>query len=181
MINKPKAKSLKCKIKTQSLKFLVLNFSFALFALYSVLLAPQVYAQSIPSSELISNAKEYDGKIVTYTGEAIGDVMVRGSYAWININDGENAIGVWLTKDLIGCIKYTGNYKTMGDRLEVAGIFHRSCPEHGADLDIHAQGIKILAAGQETPEIIQGHKAGLALLLVGLLCLVLISRRLKVR
>jgi len=31
--------------------------------------------------------------------------MVRGDFAWVNVNDGENAIGVWLSKELAGEIK----------------------------------------------------------------------------
>lgn len=96
------------------------------------------YAPPLSSTELINNAKEYDGKSVVYTGEVIGDVMVRGDFVWVNLNDGENAIGIWLDKETAKEIQFTGSYRAKGDRLEVTGVFHRACIQHGGDLDIHA-------------------------------------------
>ena len=54
------------------------------------------YAQTPTSLELINNAKQYDGKTVNYKGEVIGEVMVRGDYAWLHVNDGTIAIGIWV-------------------------------------------------------------------------------------
>ena len=69
------------------------------------------FAQPVSSTELINSAKQYDGKTVVYTGEVIGDIMIRGDYAWINLWDGKNAIGIWVRKDLVKDITYTGSYK----------------------------------------------------------------------
>ena len=44
--------------------------------------------------------------------------MVRGEYAWINVNDEKNAIGIWIKKELIKDILYTGSYKAKGDLVE---------------------------------------------------------------
>jgi hypothetical protein len=73
------------------------------------------YAQQISSTELINNAGEYDGKSVVYVGEAVGDVMVRGDFVWVNVNDGKNAIGVWMSKELAKEIRFTGSYHSKGD------------------------------------------------------------------
>lgn len=105
-------------------------------------------AQTISSAELIAHPQDFDGKIITYAGEAIGDVMRRGDHAWINISDGANAIGVWATSVLAARITATGNFKQTGDTVEVTGIFNRSCVEHGGDLDIHARELRIIAAGK---------------------------------
>jgi len=112
-----------------------------------VFFASPSYAQTVSSLELINNAKQYDGKTVTYQGEAIGDIMARGEHAWINLNDGYTAIGVWVRKNDIKDIAYLGNYRAKGDIIEVSGIFNRSCPEHGGDLDIHAREIKKIIPG----------------------------------
>ena len=85
----------------------------------------EAYAQSISSADLISEAKQYDSKIVNYRGEVIGDIMIRGQYAWLNINDGQNAIGIWATKNLIKNIEYKGSYGSKGDVVEVIGFFHQ--------------------------------------------------------
>jgi hypothetical protein len=139
------------------------------------------FAEPTTSTGLINNAKEYDTKTVTYSGEVIGDVMARGEYAWININDGKNAIGVWLPKDLTQDILYTGTYRSRGDWIEVTGIFHRVCLEHGGDLDIHAQQIRRIIPGREKTESLNLGKRNLALALLGVLCLALILRQLRSR
>ncbi len=139
------------------------------------------FAEPISSSELINNAKLYDGKTVVYEGEVIGDVMARGAYAWVNLNDGRNAIGIWTRKDLAGDIIHTGNYKARGDWIEVTGVFNRACAEHGGDLDIHAQAIRKLAGGRPLLERLNLSKRNLAFILVGVLCLVWILSLLKLK
>ncbi|MFA5410737.1 MAG: DNA-binding protein [Candidatus Omnitrophota bacterium] len=147
--------------------------------LFFLALSGVCFAQAISSSELINDAEFYDGKIVVYAGEVIGDVMVRGESAWLNISDGENAIGVWLNKNLVKDILYTGSYKSRGDWLEVTGFFQRACPEHGGDLDIHAQALRQISPGRATSERLNPGKRNQALALLGILCLVWILRRLK--
>jgi hypothetical protein len=130
------------------------------------------YAQQISSTELINNAKEYDGKSVVYAGEAIGDVMARGDFVWVNINDGENAIGVWLDKELAREIQFTGSYRAKGDLLEITGVFHRSCIQHGGDMDIHAQEIRKISPGRVVSEELDTGKRNFVFILLVVLCLV---------
>jgi hypothetical protein len=148
----------------------------ALILLYSL-----TYAQGASSKDLIQNAEAYDGKLVVYKGEIIGEIMRRGDYAWINLLDGENdnAIGVWVPGTLIKDIGYTGSYKSIGDEIEVTGIFHRSCSEHGGDLDIHAQAIIRTAAGRCAAERLNTEKRNYASILLGLLFLIWILTLLK--
>lgn len=105
-------------------------------------------SQTISSIELINNAKEYDGKSVSYSGEVIGDIMARAQGVWVNVNDGKNAIGVWTSKELIKDITHAGSYSENGDIVEITGVFHRSCREHGGELDIHAQTITKISSGR---------------------------------
>lgn len=155
---------------------------FLIFMLASwcpgVLMSP-AFAQAVASTELINNAKQYDGKIVVYEGEVIGEVMLRGDYAWANLNDGRNAIGIWLPKTLTKEIVFTGTYKARGDWIEVVGIFQRACAEHGGDLDIHAQAIRKISPGRQVLERLNLGKKNLALGLLGLLAILWILRRLK--
>jgi len=136
------------------------------------------YAQSISSVELINNAKNYNGNTVVYKGEVIGDIMVRGEYAWINVNDEKSAIGIWIKKELIKDILYIGNYKTKGDLVEITGKFNRSCVEHGGDLDIHAQSINKISSGNKISQAVNTKAIRFAL---GLTCMVLLVFLLKVR
>jgi len=139
------------------------------------------YAQTLSSAELINNAKDYDGKTIVYSGEAIGDVMLRGEFAWVNINDGENALGVWMSAALAKEIKFAGNYKSHGDRLEITGVFHRACLEHSGDLDIHAQGLRKIGDGRIAKENLNFDKASLSLILLGVLFLIWILTLFKYR
>jgi len=148
--------------------------------LFTFFLLPLIcYAQSISSTELINNAKQHDGKTVTYEGEVIGDVMVRGNYAWINVNDSQNAIGIWTDKNLAKNILYAGSYKSKGDWIEITGVFQRACLEHGGDLDIHAQAIRKVRQGREIIERLNIGKRNLVFVLLGALCLVWILKQLK--
>jgi hypothetical protein len=123
--------------------------SFFFVMLCSVLIIPyyNCYAQESTSLDLLNNAKQYDGKTINYKGEVIGDVMIRGDHAWLHVNDGTIAIGIWVPKTMIQNICYVGDYDRKGDIIEVSGTFNRSCLEHGGDLDIHASGIRIISLG----------------------------------
>lgn len=131
-----------------------------------------VFAKSMSSNEFIKNTKEYDGKSVTYTGEVVGEVMLRGEFAWVNINDGDNALGVWMGASLAKEIKFAGNYKNRGDNLEITGIFHGACLEHGGDLDIHAQVVRKLGNGRIISQRLNSDKKNLSLILFGALLLI---------
>jgi hypothetical protein len=135
------------------------------------------HAQPISSTELINKAREYDGKSVVYAGEVVGDVMARGDFVWANVNDGDNAIGVWLSKELAGQIQFAGSYHAKGDRVEITGVFHRACIQHGGDMDIHAQDIRRISPGRQVREELNIGRRNLTFVLFAVLCLVLIFVR----
>jgi len=136
------------------------------------------FAQPLSSSELISNAKQYDGREVTYRGQVIGEIMRRAANAWVNVSDGANAIGIWADIYLVEDITYAGAYQVRGDIVEVTGVFHRACPEHGGELDIHARKIDIVTPGAKILEAPDQSKNITAVLLLGVLVLVWILTRL---
>jgi hypothetical protein len=122
-------------------------FQLGIFFVVLIILSYNCYAQEAGSLDLLNNAKAHDGKRVVYKGEVIGDIMARGDHVWLHVNDGTIAIGIWIPKNLIQNISYAGDYQIKGDIVEVVGAFHRSCLEHGGDLDIHAQTINIVSPG----------------------------------
>jgi RecJ-like exonuclease len=160
----------KCKIK---------NLVFIFLTCVLCLVTCGLFAQTISSTDLINNAKQYDGKVVVYAGEVIGDVMARQDHAWINVHDGNNAIGIWLSKDLTRDIRYTGSYKAKGDWVEVTGVFQRACPQHGGDLDIHAQKIRTIKSGSVVPEELDFNKGYIVVVLSACLLLIWILTLLK--
>ncbi|MDD2690051.1 MAG: DNA-binding protein [Candidatus Omnitrophica bacterium] len=149
-----------------------------LFTVYCPL-STVCFAQALSSTELINNAKQLDGRTVVYEGEVIGDIMVRGNYAWLNVNDADNAIGIWMNAALIKDIVYSGSYKSAGDIVEIVGVFHRACPEHGGDLDIHAQGLRKISSGKLFKEKLNLGKRNYALVLFAILGLIWILTLLK--
>jgi hypothetical protein len=146
-----------------------------LAALFAVVAAPAVAAEAPiqpnkpDSTELVNKMNVpgditkglfWNAKTVTFHGEAIGEVMVRDSYAWIHLNDdaymeqnveegaklgGYNSgMAVWVPADLANQIDTYGDYKHEGTIVEVTGVFNAACKEHGGDLDIHATSLRIL-------------------------------------
>ncbi len=150
------------------------NFKpFLIISGFILIFVPHLaFSQGLSSNELLKNAKQYDGKSIIYSGEVIGDVMSRGEFAWANINDGDNAIGVWMGAALAKEINFTGDYKTRGDVLEIRAEFHRACAEHGGDLDIHAQTLRKITSGERTGHKVDFFKIKLILILLGVLFLV---------
>ncbi len=169
--------------KVISYKLLVISFFIMLLLTCNLSLITHnfCYAQPISSAGLINNAKQYDGTTVSYEGEVIGEVMLRGNYAWVNVNDGQNAIGIWLPRGLVKDILYAGSYKSRGDWVEVVGVFHRACAQHGGDLDIHGQSLKKTNPGRIIPERLHHGKMKLVFILLGVLGVVWILSLLKRR
>lgn len=107
------------------------------------------FAQStiVSSTDLINNASALDGQTIVYTGEVIGDIMQRGDHTWLNLSDGNNAIGIWVATDQMGTITVAGRYGQVGDTVQVTGVFHRACRDHGGDMDIHAVQLQRITQG----------------------------------
>jgi hypothetical protein len=147
--------------------------SLVMWILSFIIYSGTCYAQVVSSTELIEKAKEYNNKVVEYEGEVVGDVMPRGGFAWVNLNDGKNAIGVFGKKNLIiDLVRYKGGYNHKGDILAVKGVFHRACPEHGGDLDIHINEAVKVKDGYLTPHPVSTAKI-MAILILSLTSLVL--------
>ena len=103
--------------------------------------------ESVNSNDLIDRAKDYDNQTIVYEGEVLGDILYRGDYAWLAVFDGNNTIGVYVTKAQADSISLVGGYGMRGDTVRISGVFHRACAEHGGDLDIHADTVTILETG----------------------------------
>lgn len=139
------------------------------------------HAASYSSKALIENAKLLDGKKVTYRGEAVTAIMKRGDHAWVNVNDGDNAIGIWCKVSMLEPVKFLGDYKHAGDILEVEGMFNRACPMHGGELDIHPNKVKILKAGFSMKEKVDLGKTGLTIFFFLMTLVITIVFRKRIR
>lgn len=149
-----------------------------LYACLFVLTIFTVNAFALSSSDLLNDPNRYNGQIITFEGEAVGDIMGN----WINISDGSNAIGIWIKEKLaLDEISYIGDYKTKGDKIRVTGIFNKTCAEHGGDLDIHAQNMEITGLGTPTEHPLDMAKIYSLLILLAVATLVYIAKTLSYR
>lgn len=135
-------------------------------------------ARLFTSNGIISAANIIDGRRIAYRGEVIMVIMNRGDHSWVNLSDGDNALGIWCESDSLRDVRIFGGYKYRGDILEVEGVFHRACPIHGGELDIHADGVVMTARGFPIDERIDARKVHIAIALFVLVLLtVLILRK----
>lgn len=129
-------------------------------------------ADQMTISDLIEDASVLDGTEVTIEGEVIGEALERDDYAWINVSDGTNAIGVWVLRSQITQIEYYGDYKHKGDTVRVSGVFRKACTEHGGDVDIHCTQIDIVGKGHTVREAISDSSIIAAGILLAVACAV---------
>ena len=110
---------------------------------------PEEMEESVPltSKELLRDTSKWDGKNILFQGEAIGDIMRRGEFVWLNLQDDFGAIGIWAPQDLARAIQYTGDYRHKGDTIEIEGQFFKADPELGGELCIRAQRLTIVNQG----------------------------------
>jgi aspartyl/asparaginyl-tRNA synthetase len=155
------------------------NICILLFTFVCYLSLPS-QATVVSGNQLVEDALHYDGARIEYVGEVVGDMMARGEYVWLNVNDGTRAIGIWAEKKLVKNIKKTGSYNYIGDKVKVVGDFHRACPEHGGDLDIHAEKLSVIEEGHKVEHPLNPAKIVVAIiLLLAVLALIFIPRVLK--
>lgn len=149
---------------------------------------PTVSPNDPSSGDLVEDWETFDGAQVSFTGEAIGERMVRGENAWIHVNDdayyernieegaslgGYNSgHAVWLPASEAGKIGVFGDYGHEGDVVTVRGTFNAACAQHGGDMDIHAASLVVDVPGREVVDRVKVEKVAaagiLGLLAVGL-------------
>lgn len=143
----------------------------------SWLLVSNCLAQDVVTAkDLIENSQSYDGKTIIYQGEAVGDIMKRGNFFWVNVLDSSAAIGVWAPIKFRPLIRFIGGYGTRGDYLQIKGTFNARCKLHAGELDIHAQEIKVIETGQFLSKRINPERKRIALYMsVVALCLMILA------
>jgi len=161
-------------------------------------LAIPAFAKNVSSTDLVEKCCYYDGQEVAYQGEVVGDVMVRGKYAWINVNDDSYSTkhsveedeelkgynsgqSIWCEASQVESLKYAGNYQTSGDIVWIKGTFHRACAEHGGDMDIHASKVKLVKRGHYISHTFDWQKALIALVLAVLSGILFLAHKLMDR
>ena len=148
-------------------------------SLIILLFSTFTFANSLITGErLNAEGEQHNGKIIAFQGEAIGDIMKRGEYAWVNLKEGDFLIGVWMTYKDAKKIKYIGRYGSKGDCLRIEGIYNENCPEHFGEKDIHAINVEIINEGSLDKEELDMGKIWLSFALgISTLIFIIHSRR----
>lgn len=139
----------------------------ALLLLGGTPLNAYAYEEVVELNELINNSSLYDGKTVHVKGEVLLEALERKDYVWVNINDGTNAIGVVMPYEGVKKISQYGNYKQKGDTIEIEAVFHRSCIDHGGDMDLHF--VKLISVTKGEPIV---HEIGIKRIIIGILAII---------
>lgn len=175
------------------------RFALAIVLAAGLLSPAAAFAQGEPSpnnpssGDLVERPRKWDGKTVTFRGEAITGAMVRGDMAWLHLNDdayylknveegatlgGYNSgMPVWVAADLARQIQTFGDYKHEGEVVEVRGVFNAACPQHGGDMDIHATTLRRVIAGRDAADPVKSWKVVVALVLAVLAALLWLGNR----
>lgn len=124
-------------------------------------------AGRVSSTQVILCPRAYDGMIVTFVGEVVGDVLPRSGGAWAQVNDDiyalevgplvghreldgfNTGLAVWLPDDLHEQIEAPGRPGRRGDVILVRGTLFQSDPDDGGGLTIRAEEMEVLAAPLE--------------------------------
>lgn len=144
----------------------------------------------VSSTEVLQCPRRFDGRLVTFVGEAVGDVLRRDGGAWVQLNDdayglekgplpghrefaGTNSgLAVWLPDDLVDLVQRPGRRGVRGDVLQVEGFLRRVDPDDGGGLTIRATDGVLLSPARELDQPVHRSQmvvAGvLALLAIGL-------------
>jgi hypothetical protein len=115
---------------------------------------PAVAQDALTASptSLIERSSAWDGGRFRLQGELIGEpLLVDQNGFWVNLSEEGTAIGVFCPASLSldpSRLK-GGRYGRSGDRIEVEGTLHRLCPEHGGELDLHAQSVRVLTPARD--------------------------------
>jgi hypothetical protein len=151
---KGKIRKTEPKLKPKAVYWLVLLMALTSSAQANTANGPL----TLSSNDLINQSFFYDNKTVVYRGEVVGPVMVRGEHAWLNIYDGSYAIGVWCPAEYAKGVRFYGDYNSKGDFVEVTGVFHRTCREHGGDLDIHCDSLRVITPGHAVKHTVEKRR-----------------------
>ena len=126
---------------------------------------------------VVENPKVMDGSNVTLVGEVISEPIERKDGCWINVTDGNIAIGVFFrdcrwTKG----IKYWGQHLYKGDTVMIEGRVYKADTQTNGELDIQGTSLEVVEPGYPTAERVPFWKILIASVLAAVALLLVIDR-----
>ena len=135
----------------------------------------------VSSAQVYACPSAYDGALVTYVGEVIGEVIERDGGAWVQVNDDDYALetgpihghrtlrganvglSVWLPDGLHDEVEVAGRSGRRGEVISVIATVQRADPTDGGGLTLRAETIEVLSdalAAREPFHEVQAIVAG---------------------
>ncbi len=134
-----------------------------------VILPRTAQAAPVSPAALVRDRTAYDGTVVELQGEAIGEALrANKGMVWINVMVEDTAIGVWTTPESAQAIGTWGDYRTSGDTVLVKGVFNLACAEHGGEMDVHAERLRVTDRGERVVRPLDWWKGALGVVAFGL-------------
>jgi hypothetical protein len=153
------------------------SFVTAVFILCAIALTPPAagaLAPTVTSLELVEHPEEWDGRRITFTGEAIGSAMRRGALTWLHLNDDTYGMAdgatpirlqgynsghaVVIASELAEEVTRFGSHGQRGDRVTVEGVFHAADSRFGGDMLIEADALAVVVPGRRMDDSVDTWK-----------------------
>jgi hypothetical protein len=153
----------------------------------------------VSAALVLSCPAAFDGAVVTYAGEVVGDVLVRDGGAWLLVNDDDYALevgplpthrdlrgtnsglAVWLPADQVTLLGEPGRPGRRGDIIQVVARVARTDLSDGGGLTLRASEMVVLAAGASVDEPLDVAQAVLAGILLAIGIALGLGRRVRDR
>lgn len=147
---------------------------------FSTGLAFEQSYRSSSISELLSASSRMDGDKVSISGEVVGYAAKAGTgHSWLNIQDQEGkVISVYVRNSLAERVGTFGKYGMQGDKVELSGVYHRACPAHAGELEIHAVSLNVKVEGCPVYHEVSPELGIAGIVMLGMAAVVLLVERL---
>jgi hypothetical protein len=148
----------------------------------------------VTSAELVECPDLFNGRVVTYTGEAVGAVLLRHDHAWVHLNDdvyatrlgplsrhrtvsgGNSGMAISMSRSAAAGV-ITGNNQTHGTGMEVVGVYHAAYDGDGGAPAIKAFRAEVVRDAEPFTHPLSRRRVAVASVLAPLTLALLILRR----
>lgn len=132
----------------------------------------------VTPAEMASVIEGLDGSTVRFSGEVVSEALrADEENVWLNVLGDGVAMGVFMPAEYAEKVSIFGDYRHNGDIVQIVGVYHEACDEHGGDMDVHATELTLVSSGTPREQPPQAWKGVVGVL--GLLFALLQSRRFR--
>lgn len=153
---------------------------------------------SVTSAELIECPQLYDDRVVSYTGEAVGPVLLRPTQGWVHLNDdpyanqlgplsrhrtvagGNSGMAISMPREDAAEVT-AGNRNTHGTLVEVIGRYHRAYEGDGGAPAIEAMQVAVVREAERFSHEVSVRRVVAASLSGAIALVLLVVRQLRRR